>query len=791
MFVERLLRGLARAVVHCFYRLSVVSEANVPPTGPALLVANHLSLADGFLIGAALKRPVRFLIWRPYFDAVKWNWFLRRMQCIPISEKDSPKDILRSLMGARKALEAGELVCLFAEGQISRTGNLLEFKRGFEVIVKDMTVPVIPVHLDRIWGSIFSFEGGRVIFKWPRRIPYPVTVTFGAPVAPPVNAEHVRQSVMDLGAEAFRRRMEDSGPLVLEFLKRAKKQPFALAMADSMGKTLSFSRLAAAGLVLSEVIRKAWAARTKASPAAGTLAPEVPDPMGQPIGLLVPPSVGGALTNLAVALLGAIPVHLNYTAGAGAIDHAAGKAGIRLILASRRLLQKVGLPERPDMVFLEDVAPRVSKAKVLALQVLFAAIPTSWALARWGRRAARQSLDDTATIIFSSGSTGVPKGAVLTHANILSNILGISQVFDLGTRDRMIGVLPFFHSFGFTVTLWFPLIKGFGMLYHTNPMEAKIIGEMAEKHQATVLLATPTFLNAYTRKCRPEQFRRLRHVITGAERMRESVARAFEEKFGIPPMEGYGCTELSPVATVNVPNVSMGEIRQVGNKPGKIGHPIPGVSVRIVDPESFAERPQNEPGMLLVKGPNVMKGYLGEPEKTAAVIRDGWYITGDIAKIDQDGFIQIVDRLNRFSKIGGEMVPHMLLEEKLHQLAGVTESAFAVTAVPDDKKGERLVVLYVRPKPRVEDGSAPSPGGSGMESETASEAPGWTLDGVLQKLKESDLPKLWLPDRDSFFEVESLPMLGTGKLDLQKLKSIALERAGADAHALKSKNPGV
>ena len=741
------LRFLLYLITRFFYRMHVRGEAHIPMRGPALLVSNHLSLADGFIVGSAVPRLVRFLMWRPYYEAKAWNWLMRTMKAIPISEKDSPRQILNSLLLARKALQEGELVCLFAEGQISRTGNLLEFKRGFEIMIKDLDVPVIPVYLDRLWGSIFSYEHGNVIFKWPRRIPYPVTVMFGDPVSKPATPEKVRQAVLDLGAEAFSYRLEKSKPLVVEFLQRAKQQPFTLAMADSMKRELSFSRLAAASAGVAKVLRQELGVRRQALESAeanaSSLTPDV-----SPIGLLLPSSVGGALANLAVSLLGRIPINLNYTAGAGAIEHAVKKAGIQHILTSRKLLEKTGLPERPEMIFLEELAPKVSKPGVLIEQLLFVLLPTRLAIHRLAKEVQPIPLSDTATIVFSSGSTGVPKGVVLTHANILSNILGISQVFDLGRKDRMVGILPFFHSFGFTVTLWFPLIKGFSVVYHTNPLDAKIIGDLAEKYRATVMLSTPTFLNAYTRKCKTEQFKHLRYVITGAERMRLSISQAFEQKFGVAPLEGYGTTELSPVATVNIPNVSMGETNQVGNKPGKIGHPIPGVSVKIVDPETFAVKPQGESGMLLVMGPNVMKEYLGEPEKTAQAMHEGWYITGDIAQVDNDGFVQIVDRLSRFSKIGGEMVPHILIEDKLNTLAQAVDSMFAVTAIPDEKKGEQMVVLHVP----------------------------CAMDEIYRKLQDSDLPKLWIPARDHFFEVEALPLLGTGKLDLQKLKQIAKDK---------------
>lgn len=629
---DALWRLVLYVLTNTVYRLRIVGGENVPMKGPALLVANHLSLADGFLVGGALPRLVQFLIWRPYDEAPGLRWLAKALKCIPISEKDPPEEILRSLLAARKVLEDGGLVCLFAEGQVSRTGNLLEFKRGFEVIVKGMEVPVIPVNLDRVWGSLFSFEHGKVVFKRPRRIPYPVTVTFGVPLKPPVQAAQGRQAVVDLGNDAFAHRLGDARPLPAEFLRRAKRYPGRLAVADSSGQKLSYGRLAALSVVLARHLDKILT-------------------VDECVGILLPASVGGVLANLAVSLGGRIPVNLNYIAGPQTVQQAVQKAGVSRMITSRKLLEKTGLPATSAMIFLEDVLALLPPWEVGWERVLFSILPSGWVLKRSAARAPK-SVAETATIMFSSGSTGIPKGVMLSHTNILANVLSLSQVFDVGPQDRMLGVLPFFDPFGYTGTVWFPLLCGFGAVYHSNPLEAKGVGELAEKYSATMLLATPTFLLAYTRQCTPEQFRRLRYVIVGAERLRDAIAKSFEEKFGKVPLEGYGCTELSPVATVNVPDISMGEVSQVGRKSGKIGHPIPGVSVRIVDPETFQPLPQGAQGLMLVKGPNVMKGYLDEPEKTTEALRDGWYITGDIARVDNDGFLQIVDRLTRFSKIG-------------------------------------------------------------------------------------------------------------------------------------------
>ena len=379
-------------------------------------------------------------------------------------------------------------------------------------------------------------------------------------------------------------------------------------------------------------------------------------------------------------------------------------------------------------------------------------LPVAWLERSLGREK-KATLDDLATVIFSSGSTGDPKGVMLSHYNIGSNIEQLEQVFGLNRGDGMVGVLPFFHSFGFTGTLWLPAVLGLRVVYHPNPLDAKAVGPLVNQYALTFLLATPTFLQLYMRGCAAEDFGSLRVVMTGAEKLPERLAAAFEEQFGLRPLEGYGCTECAPGVAVNTHDFRSAGFRQVGAKRGKIGHPLPGVSVRVIDPQTAAPVPVGQPGLMLVRGPNIMQGYLGRPDKTAEVLRDGWYVTGDIAAIDEDGFLQITDRLSRFSKIGGEMVPQIKIEEKLHELAGVTEQTFVVTGLPDEKKGERLVVLHKLTSDK--------------------------LKPCLEKLAQSDLPNLWKPRADQFFQIEALPYLGTGKLDLRKAKELATALATA------------
>jgi acyl-[acyl-carrier-protein]-phospholipid O-acyltransferase/long-chain-fatty-acid--[acyl-carrier-protein] ligase len=408
-------------------------------------------------------------------------------------------------------------------------------------------------------------------------------------------------------------------------------------------------------------------------------------------------------------------------------------------------------------LFLEDALSTPRWSEKLASLVLAWLTPS--ALLKSALGACRDSIpthdesavDQLATVIFSSGSTGDPKGVMLTHFNILSNIQQVSQVFMLDGHDKVLGILPFFHSFGFMAALWLPAVNGVGVVYHPNPLDAQVIGELVARYKVTFLIATPTFLQAYMRRCSPESFGSLQYVLVGAEKLPERVALAFEDTFGIRPLEGYGCTECSPVVTVNGRDFRAPGYRQVAARRGKIGHPLPGVSVRIVDIDTGEPVEPGTAGLLLVKGPNVMKGYLGKPEKTAEVLHDGWYTTGDIALMEEDGFLTITDRLSRFSKIGGEMVPHIKIEDKLHELADVTEQVFAVTSLPDEKKGERIAVL------------------STLSAEK--------LARVLEKLPQCDLPALWKPKANLFFHVGALPLLGTGKMDLCGVKTLATSLA--------------
>jgi acyl-[acyl-carrier-protein]-phospholipid O-acyltransferase/long-chain-fatty-acid--[acyl-carrier-protein] ligase len=724
-------------ITRSIYRVKVLGRDNFPAKSGALLVCNHMSFVDAALLIAATDRPIRFIMYQGIYDQPFIKPFAKMGRAIPISSEQHPREMLHSLKIASEALRNDEIVCIFAEGQITRTGQLLPFRRGLERIMKGVEVPIIPVSLDGVWGSVFSFERGRFLWKLPRCVPARVTVSFGSPMPPTSTAIEVRAAVQELQAEAFETRKPHMQTLDRAFVRTARQHPTQFFMADGRTPRVSFASALSKTLYIARRLRTQIGSESM-------------------IGLLLPPSVGGALTNYALMLMGRVPVNLNYTSSSEVIASCARQCNIDVVITSRAFLDRFPNLELPGRtLLLEDALanPRLTE-KLAALALawltpvnLIKRILGAHRVAQPAEAAAPEEMEKLATVIFSSGSTGDPKGVMLTHFNIMSNIQQVCQVFMLDGRDKILGILPFFHSFGFTAGLWLPAVHGTGVVFHPNPLDAQVIGGLVEKHKITFLIATPTFLQGYMRRCTPESFGSLQYVLVGAEKLHERVALAFEDIFGIRPLEGYGCTECSPVVTVNGRDFRAPGFHQVAAKRGKIGHPLPGVSVKVVDIETGIPVAPGNPGMLLVKGPNVMRGYLGRPEKTAEVLSNGWYTTGDVAMMDEDGFLTITDRLSRFSKIGGEMVPHIRIEEKLHEIADVTEQVFAVTALPDDKKGERIVVVH-----------------------TLTDA---QLRPILEKFAQSDLPALWKPKASQFVRVEAIPILGTGKMDLRGIKTLA------------------
>ena len=725
------IRFFAWLVTHTLYRIRVHGRENLPEEGAALLAPNHISWLDGLFLVAVSPRPVRIVISQ---DLIQKGWargLARIMGAIPIRRR-APRATLSAIDTAREALNNGELVCIFPEGGITKSGQLQEFRSGTLDLLRGTSAAVIPVYLDELWGSIFSFRGGRYFWKWPSLRTRPVSIWFGKRIDSPDSIHRVRQAVQDLGADAVTLRKGRMMVLPRLMLRKCRKAMFGLKVADSTGMSLTGGQLLMRTMILRRILlSKVFTDDEKY------------------VGILLPPSVPAVVTNAAVTLAGKVTANLNYTVTSDVLNACIKKAGIKHVLTSRRVLEKLDLDIDAEVVLLEDFREQVTTMDKAVGALLAYATP----LALLERILGVNKLtgDDELTIIFTSGSTGIPKGVVLTNHNIGSNVEGIDQVIHLRSDDTLLGILPFFHSFGFTVTLWTVFGLDVRCAYHFTPLDAKAVSKLAGQWDATVLLSTPTFLRSYIRRCSPEDFSKLEIVVAGAEKLPIELCDKFEAKFGVRPVEGYGATELSPLVSVNVPP-QRSQTQQIDLKEGTVGRPIPGVSAKTVDPDTLEDLPIGDPGMLLIKGPNVMRGYLSDDEKTAQVVRDGWYVTGDIAEIDKQGFIRITGRLSRFSKIGGEMVPHVSIEEAIQDFVqdeDEEEVLAVVAAVPDEKKGERLVVLH--------------------------KALEFTPTQICEHLVEKGMPNLWIPSPDSFLQVEEIPLLGTGKLDLKALSEVARE----------------
>lgn len=730
------MRFIVWLITSTIYRVRLIDEANIPATGGAILTPNHVSWMDGLLLGIATERPIRMVIYADYYEVWPMRWLFALGKAIPI-KPGNKRSVIDAIRTTREALKNGDLVCLFPEGGLSRTGQLMGFQPGLLSFLKDTGVPVIPVYLAGLWGSIFSFQGGKYFWKRPRKIPYRAHFIFGKPIENVTSIEPVRNAVMTLGAQAMDYNQSEQLALPRQFIRACRRNRRHDKVVDTTGQRLTGGSLLLRTLILRRLFLK-----------------HVLQPGETHVGVLLPPSAGAVLVNAAMPLCGRVAVNLNYTVSEEVMNHCIRDAGIRHVITSRQVMKKLDMKIDAEIIYLEDFRKDVTTGdKIVA--ALQSYLTPAWLLDRW-LGLDKIKPNDVITIIFTSGSTGEPKGVMLTYENVGSNVQAIGELVQIDKNDTLLGILPFFHSLGYTVTCWTILTLDLKGAYHFSPLEAQKIGELCREEKGTLLLCTPTFLRSYLKRVPVEDFKTLNVVVGGAEKLPIDLCEAFEEKFGVRPVEGYGTTECSPLVSVNIPKSRQPPDNgfAVYAKEGTVGRPIQGVAARIVDPETGKDLGVDQPGMLLIKGPNIMRGYLNKPDKTAAVLKDGWYTTGDIALVDSDGFIKITGRQSRFSKIGGEMVPHIKIEETLQKVikAGEDELTVAVTAVPDARKGERLVVVHT--------------------ALTMSPAE------ICKGLGEAGLPNIWIPSPDSFVQVEAIPHLGTGKLDLKGLKDLAMAKFG-------------
>ena len=720
---EHALYFFGRAL-RCFYRVTAFGAEDLPKGG-FLLLPNHITWVDAIVLQLACPRPIRYIIDQEFYRKPILHPFLRAVRCIPIDTRH-PRSAMRT---AAEQIAAGEIVCLFPEGQLTRSGTLLRLRRGYEVIACHAKSPVVPAWLDQLWGSIFSFQGGRFFTKLPRKIPYRVTVSFGKPLdCESADMAKVREELLKLGEFCFSRRRSLDRHLGEACVRGLKRRPFAIAVVDGLDHSvLSRSKLLGAAAALSCYLRK-----------------EVPD---ERIAIVLPASKGSVVANLAVTLAGKIPVDLNFTAGRAANESCCKHADLRVAISATQFIDRLKDFPWPQRVLKLDEMMPAMKWRILFWWITSILVPTRLLLRLL--QIPKDGGPAEAILLFTSGSTGDPKGVVLSHRNIVGNVSQFRELLDAKKDDAILASLPFFHTFGSTVTLWYPLIEGVRIVTYPNPLEAAKNAALIERYKLTLLLATPTFLRAYLRKVEPHQLRSLRLVITGAEKLPLDLAKSFEERFDQKVFEGYGLTETAPVVSVNLPEprpTKPGEQVQPSSRLGSVGKMAPGIAAEIREPETNRKISLHDSGMLWLRGPNIFEGYLHEPERTGDVLRDGWFKTGDIGRFDEDGFLYIEGRLSRFSKIGGEMVPHEAIEHKIVDLLGFSgrdERTIAIVGVQDETKGEALVLLA---------------------------AADVDLTQLRTKLHEAGVPNLWIPKKIQ--SVESIPVLVSGKLDLKKCKEL-------------------
>ena len=590
-------------------------------------------------------------------------------------------------------------------------------------------LPVLPVMVDYPREASLSIERAgsmpHAVIGIGKEIP-------AAEASPALYRERLHEMV----EESFSRRPLLKTSLATALLQGLKKHSRNKVHDGSDDSTIGFDRILGAALVFSKYIRESTD--------------------NARIGIILPPGKAGLIANLAALFAGKTPVNFNFTAGHEAIRSAMRQSGLDRYITADPFVRKVASfpwPPNRDLIFIERVLPSLKK-KIIAWTILGKLLPAS-VLAPMFRIGKKRDKDE-AILLFTSGSSGEPKGVPLTHRNVLGNVCQFGTRLDLEPGAAILGCLPLFHSFGCTVTLWYPIIEGIDLVTYPNPLETKRLAELIAQRGVNVLLATPTFLRGYMKRVEPEQLRSLQLVVTGAEKLPDNLAEAFQDRFGIPPQEGYGLTETSPATNVNLPELPAPADARVipSSRRGSVGHLLPGIAFRMTDPATEKPVSGDKQGVIWLKGANIFPGYLNNPKKSAEVLtNDGWFRTGDVGRIDDDGFLYIEGRISRFSKIAGEMVPHETVEAAVNKALGLdaeAERKIAIVGIPDAQKGEVIILLSTIAGPALEQ----------------------ECIDLRYKLMDAGFPSLWCPK--AIVPVPEIPVLASGKLDLKGCEELAM-----------------
>ena len=725
-----------KTIVGMKYKLEVNGITNIPQTGGVLLLGNHISWIDWAVVLMAVPKEVRFVMDKTIYSKWYIKWIFRMFNAIPISNASS-KTTIKIIA---KQLDEGNIVVIFPEGSITRNGHLGEFKKGFEKILEltNTDVKVVPFYIRGLWESMFSRANQK--FKKSNRT-NSVTISFSRFMKKEnANIISVKKQIINLSTKSWQEHIKNLKPLNETIFDRLKELKNNMIFTDSTGLELSAQKFLTASIVFKNLLKKQIE--------------------NQNVGILLPSSTAGAFINYSVLLMGKTAVNLNYTSQIETLKYCISKAQIKSIITSRKFIEKLELRgidlkeafEDVELIYLEDLRQNISKAKSLSVFLSVKILPSFLSKLIYLTKTKK---DDTVLILFSSGSEGTPKGIELSGDNILGNAQQIANIINVNDEDIILGSLPLFHAFGIVVTTYLPLIEGIRCVAHPDPTDGLAIAKLISSYKVTIMCGTSTFFRLYTKnqKIHSLMFESLRLVVSGAEKLREDVRIEFKKRFAKDILEGFGTTETSPVATCNLPDVLSPDFTiQKGCKAGTVGMAIPGTIIKIVDPVTFKELKVNEEGMILISGIQVMKSYLDDEERTKKALKvinaKTYYITGDKGKLDEDGFLTIVDRYSRFAKIGGEMISLGAIEELISKFIESTDNLidFLVTSLEDEKKGEKIILLI-----------------SNANKE------------FIQELKEKILKnfdnKLMIPSEIKI--VEEIPKLGSGKKDFAKAKYLA------------------
>ena len=709
---------LFRILLRLWFRFRAENLEALDATGPVLLLPNHVSWFDWAFLYALLDDDWRFVTSATTANA---SWLHQK---IMVNRRTFPVDTTSPYALKRMAeyLGQGGRLVLFPEGRITVTGSMMKLYDGTGFLVHKTGAKVVTCYLRNAVRVPFVRHAG-----WTQWFPR-VSAHFSAPLTPPKMVEMsntmARQRVTNwLRDQMVRQQFEVEmalGPthVLAAIAETAACLPGKEVLADVSGSELTYRRL----LVGTDVLAGEWRRRFGEAPASAG---------ANRIGLLLPNVNGMPLSVLSLWAAGYVPAILNFSTGIPVMRQCLELAGLKRVITSRLFLTKAKLDVAPlqaagvEFLYLEDVRESLGGgAKFWSLLK-----HTIWCGAGYGAAAWTADAQQPAVVLFTSGSEGVPKGVELTHRNLLANIRQITVHEDISDDERFFNALPLFHSFGLTACTLFPLVRGLYTFLYPSPLHYRMVPAAVYDRNCTVMVGTNTFLNGYARKAHPYDFRSVKFLVAGAEKVQAATAEVWARRFGIRLLEGYGATECAPVIAVN---------NRIEPRFGSVGRFVPGMEWRMEPVEGVAEG-----GRLFVRGPNVMRGYLNAEANAKFLALGGWYDTGDLAKVDDEGFLFLLGRLKRFAKISGEMVSLTAVEDALggaFPQYGV-RCEIAVVAIPDDDKGEKLIALTNEPK--------------------------LGLDEIRAVIKAKGLTNLCVPREVR--TVREIPKLGTGKVNHREL----------------------